>query len=89
MAICPKTFSSLCKPQQKLNKVQNQFSWIIIIHVFYKAPFKALEVAVQHIKNSSRMDTIKKAEQLKSRAVCSRATKRGTRQAEARLRGEF
>jgi len=25
---------------------------IIIIHLFYKAPFKALKVAVQHIKNS-------------------------------------
>jgi len=25
----------------------------IIIHLFYKAPFKALKVAVEHIKNSS------------------------------------
>jgi len=25
---------------------------IIIIHLFYKAPFKALKVAIQHIKNS-------------------------------------
>jgi len=45
---------------------------IITIHSFYKAPFKALKVAVQHIKNSSRMDTIKKA-------VCSRATITGNK----------
>jgi len=41
---------------------------IIKIHLFYKVPFKALRVAVQHIKNGSK-DTIKKGGQLKSRKV--------------------
>jgi len=53
---------------------------MIIINLFYKAPFKALEVAEQHIKNSSK-DTVKKAEELKSRA-----TERGTSQAQACLK---
>jgi len=48
--------------------------FLIIIHLFYKAPFKALKVAVQHFKNSSKDGHILKAEQFKSKAVCSRAT---------------
>jgi len=31
---------------------------IIIIHLFYKVDFKALEVAVQHVKNSLKDDTM-------------------------------
>jgi len=57
---------------------------IIIIHLFYKAPFKALKVAVQHIKNRSRMDTSKEAEQSAAEPPWG-----GTSQAEADLKDEF